>query len=305
MGLDVPDDAGVYRLADDMAIIQSVDYFTPVVDDPYDFGQVAAANALSDIYAMGGRPLTVLNLAGFPIGQLPTEVFGQILRGSSEKVKEAGAVLLGGHSVDDAELKFGLSVTGIIHPRDILRNNTARAGDVIVLTKPIGTGIASTALKHGLLPPDQEKYMVTVMARLNNLVDEMRAAGVHACTDVTGFGLLGHAAEMAAASGVCLHFHARQVPLLPDIFAYLEENQVPAGTRRNERYVSKVAEFSPDLEPGWSTILSDAVTSGGLLVTLPEERVAGFLASIRAKAPWAAVVGHVEAGPAGCLVVEP
>jgi len=305
VGLDVPDDAGVYRLADDMAIIQSVDYFTPVVDDPYDFGQVAAANALSDIYAMGGRPLTVLNLAGFPIGQLPTEVFGQILRGSSDKVKEAGAVLLGGHSVDDAELKFGLSVTGIIHPHDILRNSTARAGDVIVLTKPIGTGIASTALKHGLLPPDQEKYMVTVMARLNNLVEEMRAAGVHACTDVTGFGLLGHAAEMAAASGVCLRFHARQVPMLPDIFAYLEENQVPAGTRRNERYVSKVAEFSPDLEPGWSTVLSDAVTSGGLLVTLPEERVAGFLTSVRAKAPWATVVGRVEAGPAGCLVVEP
>jgi len=305
VGLEQPDDAGVYRLTDDIAIIQSVDYFTPVVDDPYDFGQVAAANALSDIYAMGGRPLTVLNLAGFPIGQLPTEVFGQILRGSSDKVQEAGAVLLGGHSVDDPELKFGLSVTGVIHPKEILHNSTARPGNVIVLTKPIGSGIVSTALKHGLVPPEQEKEMVKVMARLNNLVEEMRAAGVTACTDVTGFGLLGHAAEMAAASGVCLRFYAHSVPLLADVFTYLEENQVPAGTRRNERYVSKVAEFSPELEPGWRTVLCDAVTSGGLLVTLPEEQAAGFIDSVRAKAPWATVVGRVDAGPPGCLVVEP
>ncbi|OUN00627.1 MAG: selenide, water dikinase SelD, partial [Firmicutes bacterium ZCTH02-B6] len=215
VGLEAPDDAGIYRLSSDVAIVQTVDFFTPIVDDPYAFGQIAAANALSDVYAMGGRPVCALNIVGFPVKKLPPQVLADILRGGADKVREAGAVIIGGHSIDDQEPKYGLAVTGVVHPDKVLTKGAAKPGDVLVLTKPIGVGVVTTAIKRGLAAEQEIQEVTDVMRRLNNVVDVLHAAGVRCATDITGFGLLGHAAEVARESRTALRIFAGRVPVLP------------------------------------------------------------------------------------------
>jgi selenium donor protein len=272
------DDAAVYRLRDDLAVVQTVDFFTPIVDDPYLFGAIAAANALSDLYAMGARPLFGLNIVGFPSGRLPMEVLHQILRGASDKAEEAGLVIVGGHTVEDPEPKYGLAVTGTAHPDHILRNSTARPGDALILTKPLGTGIIATAVKRGLADESAARKAADLMATLNRTAAEaMLEAGVHACTDVTGFGLLGHLHEMAAASGVDARLDAGAVPILADARTLSEGGIAPGGTHDNLSYAEPHTDFQPAVSRATRLLLADAQTSGGLLISLPEERADALL----------------------------
>ena len=306
VGLDAPDDAGVYRLSDDVALVQTVDFFTPIVDDPYAFGQIAAANALSDVYAMGGRPLTALNIVGFPISKLPAQILADILRGGADKVREAGAVIIGGHSIDDAEPKYGLAVLGLVHPDRVLTKGGARPGDALVLTKPIGIGVITTAIKRGLVPPAVADEAIRVMSRLNNVTEVLHAAGVRGVTDVTGFGLLGHAAEMARESRVAMCIYASKVPVLPAAFEYAEQNVFPGGSRANRRYVEQWVSFADGVAERDRMLLCDAVTSGGLLIACPEARLEQLLSGLAAAGTIAqAVIGRVEEGPAGRIAVEP
>ncbi len=283
VGLENSDDAGVYRLRDDLAIVQSVDYFTPIVDDPYDFGRIAAANALSDIYAMGGTPITVMNLVGFPIDKLDRKILAEILRGGSDKVQEAGATLIGGHSIDDVDPKFGMAVTGVIDPRRVWTNSTAKPGDALILTKPIGMGITSKAIKEGVATPEEIAEAVKWMAMLNQYAaDVAHRYPVSAVTDVTGFGLLGHAFEMVQGSGVGLELYAERVPVLDGTRRHAEAGLVPSGSKRNLAYVKEHVEFAADIDGMMRSILADAVTSGGLLVALPADKADDFLRDVRA-----------------------
>jgi selenide,water dikinase len=280
IGHETFDDAGVFRLSDDLALVQTVDFFAPIVDDPYDFGQVAAANALSDVYAMGGEPLTALAIVGFPTGSLPLEVLGQILRGAQDKVHEAGASLVGGHTVTDDEVKFGLSVTGRVHPAQILSNANARPGDVLVLTKPLGTGLVATAVKRGLAAPAHEAAMVSSMRQLNR--DAARAAtaiGVACATDITGFGLLGHASHIARASHVSLRVDVASIPTLPGTREALDAGIRTGGAERNEAFVSSDVLWGR-VSDADRAILVDPQTSGGLLLTVPVARVDEYLAAV-------------------------
>ncbi len=273
VGLHTADDAAVYKITEDLALIQTVDFFTPIVDDPYVFGQIAAANALSDVYAMGGRPLLALNVACFP-NCLPVEVLGEILRGGAEKIKEAGAIIAGGHTVQDDEPKYGLSVVGLAHPREIITNAGARPGDLLILTKPLGTGIICTAIKAEMAPPEASRAAIEQMAALNAKASfVMKEAGAHACTDITGFGLLGHAAEMAAAGGVSLVFHLRTIPLLPGVTELAAMGLIPAGAYHNRDFLNEQVSFDPAIPPERRAILFDPQTSGGLLIAVPEEKV--------------------------------
>src|SRR5450759_227664 len=244
VGLDSPDDAAVYRIDDRTAIVQTVDFFTPVVDDPYDFGAIAAANALSDIYAMGGKPLFALSIVGFPEKLLPPEVLRQILLGATDKVSEAGISIIGGHTIEDTEPKFGLVVTGSIDPDKILTNSSAKPGDAIILTKPVGTGILSTGIKRGLVDRETEKHMIAVMTQLNDKVAEvMTAFPVSACTDVTGFGLLGHLKEMIRGSHTGAEVDHKKVPVLPMTWELAAMNMIPGGTRNNLQYVEDIVDW--------------------------------------------------------------
>lgn len=273
VGLHTADDAAVYKIAEDLALIQTVDFFTPVVDDPYIFGQIAAANALSDVYAMGGRPLLALNIACFP-NCLPVEVLGEILRGGAEKVREAGAIIAGGHTVQDDEPKYGLAVTGLAHPREIITNAGARPGDLLILTKPLGTGIICTAIKAEMASREASRAAIEQMAALNAKASfAMKEAGAHACTDITGFGLLGHAAEMAAASGVSLVFHQAETPLLPGVTELAAMGLIPAGAYHNRDFLNEQVVFDPAIPPEQRTVLFDPQTSGGLLIAAAEEKV--------------------------------
>ncbi len=307
VGLDTCDDAGVYRINDEVALIQTVDFFTPVVDDPYAYGQIAAANALSDVYAMGGRPLTAMNIIGFPTARLDLEVLVEILRGGADKIKEAGAVLVGGHSVEDNEPKYGLAVTGLVHPAKVLTNAGAKPGDLLVLTKPLGIGIITTAIKGGLASPEEIAAAVVVMAALNKEAAEaMLEVGVDACTDVTGFGLLGHALEVAKASRVSLTIFSSLVPVLPAARGYAKMGIVPAGTRNNLGYIRQWVDFAPELDEVDRLILADAVTSGGLLIAVPAAKSEDLLANLHGRGiPDAAVVGEVgSAGDSRIRVVK-
>ncbi len=269
MGFDTSDDAGVYRLAPDLALVQTVDFFTPIVDDPYTFGQIAATNALSDIYAMGARPLTALNIVAFPIHTLSGEVLLEILRGGAQKAEEAGVAILGGHTVDDCEPKFGMAVTGTVHPDRILRNAGARIGDRLVLTKPIGTGILATAAKRDRIDPEALAEAIGWMSTLNDRAAQAALeVQVDACTDITGFGLLGHLREMlrASAVGALLAFDA--VPLLDLVHILAREGIAPGGTRRNLAYLRGELEVVPGLPDEDLLILADAQTSGGLLMAV-------------------------------------
>ena len=299
VGLDTFDDAGVFALSEELALVQTVDFFAPIVDDPYAFGQVAAANALSDVYAMGGEPLTALNIVGFPVGKLPIEALTEILRGADDKLREAGAVVVGGHSVIDDEVKFGLAVTGRVDPRAMLTNARAAVGDRLVLTKPLGTGILATAAKRGELDARDEAALIESMARLNR--DASRAArgvGARCATDVTGFGLLGHASHVARASGVTLVVRLRDVPVLPGTRAALARGVRTAGAERNREYLEPLVDWGAT-DAGDRAILLDPQTSGGLLVALPGPKVADYLTAV----PGAAEIGEVvAAGDRGLTV---
>jgi selenide,water dikinase len=307
VGVETADDAGVYRLTPELALIQTVDFFTPIVNDPYTFGQIAAANALSDVYAMGGRPLTCLNIVCFPSKTVPLEVLQQILAGGLDKIHEAGALLVGGHSVDDTELKYGLAVTGIVSPDRILTNAGARPGDSLILTKPLGTGIIATAMKGKLASAGAEAQAVEVMTALNRAAAEcLEGFEVHALTDITGFGLLGHALEMAAASGVELALAASRVPILPAAREYAAMGLVPAGTFANRNFCQKSLITDPSLDPVLLDILADAQTNGGLLIALPAPHAEALLARLQeAGVRSAAIVGEVRAPGEGRLYVSP
>ena len=306
VGNETADDAAVYRLTDGIAIVQTVDFFTPVVDDPYEFGAISAANSLSDIYAMGARPIFALNIVGFPENRLPISVLEDILRGARDKADEAGISIVGGHTVEDTEPKFGLAVTGVVHPREVLTNAGARPGDAIVLTKPIGLGIISTAVKRGLADESVAREASELMAALNrDSSDAMIEVGVHACTDVTGFGLLGHLHEMAAASAVDVVISAETVPTLRAAWTYAGADVVPGGTVNNLDHVRSHVAFGAGVSRVAQLILADAQTSGGLLISLPGERTDDLLAALRERGiEGAARIGDVVGEGIGRITVE-
>ncbi|WP_028547937.1 selenide, water dikinase SelD [Paenibacillus sp. UNC451MF] len=304
VGLDTSDDAGVYKLNDDLALVQTVDFFTPIVDDPYSFGQIAAANALSDVYAMGGKPLTVLNIVAFPIKKLDKQVLAEILRGAADKVKEAGATLVGGHSIDDNEPKFGLAVTGLIHPDKVKPNAGAKPGDKLILTKPIGVGIITTSIKKDALSEEEVKRVTQVMSTLNKTAAEvMEPYTVHGCTDVTGFGLLGHTAELAKGSSVGVRIGFQQVPVLPRVRELAEAGFVPGGTKNNYAHLEGTVTFAASMDQIDQWILCDAVTSGGLLISVAAEEAEGLLRSLLQAGVEAALIGEVVTDHPGQISV--
>ncbi len=291
------DDAGVYQLRSDLAIVQTVDFFTPIVDDPYDFGRIAAANALSDVYAMGGTPFCALNIAAFPVERLGTEILARILAGGGDVARDAGVAIIGGHTIEDDEPKFGLAVTGRVHPARIVRNAGAQPGDALVLTKPLGTGILASALKKDALSQVELAEAVRWMTMLNAAASRaMLAAGAHAATDVTGYGLLGHAGEVMRASGVAIRLRAHQVPLLPLVRDMVAVGIAPAGTRNNAAEHESFTEFARAVEADIRLIFSDAQTSGGLLIALPPENVPALSEALLASGALAAEIGRVERG---------
>ncbi len=294
VGNETSDDAGVYQLTDSIALIQTVDYFTPIVDDPYTFGQIAAANALSDVYAMGGEPKTVLNIVGYPIKKLGADMLADILRGAADKVKEAGALTVGGHSVDDQEPKFGLSVTGIVHPNKFWKNIGAKPGDVLVLTKPIGVGILTTGIKRSAVTPEQEQLVTETMAMLNKAAAEtLTAYQPHSVTDVTGFGLLGHGSEMARGSNVSFEISFSQVPILEGAVGLAKDGVVPGGSKSNQKWLENDVVYE-DILPEEQLVLCDAITSGGLLISIPAEDAEPYVQALRSKGlAHASIIGRV------------
>ena len=300
------DDAAVFRLSADRAIVATVDFFTPIVDDPYDFGRIAAANAFSDVYAMGATPLVALNLVGWPRDTLPYDLLGEVLRGGADVARAAGAFVLGGHSIDDPEPKYGMAVVGEVHPDRIVTNAGARPGDALVLTKPIGTGVLTTALKRDLLSQVELAPAVAAMTTLNAAAARaMLAVGVHAATDVTGFGLLGHLHSLLEASGVAAEVTAQAIPLLPHSRDMAAGGAVPGGTQRNLTSLADSVSFAAGVEQTTRVLLSDAQTSGGLLIAVAPDRVGGLVAALqRAGTPAAAVIGKVVPGTPGRIAVS-
>ncbi len=297
VGTETSDDAGVFRLREDLAVVNTVDFFTPIVDDPFTFGQIAAANALSDIYAMGGEPKTALNIVGFPKGKLDLDVLTDIIRGGSERVGAAGAVLIGGHSVIDDELKYGLAVTGVVHPDRVVRNVGVRPDDALVLTKALGTGIIATGLKRRKASTASVRATVASMITLNDTASAvMLTFPVHACSDVTGFGLLGHAFEMASGSGVTIVLEARRLPLLPGARRLARQGYLTGGCRRNREYLKNKTSVHRSVRDDLIEIALDPQTSGGLLMALPADRAAALVDRLRSKGIDAAtLVGRVTA----------
>jgi selenide,water dikinase len=299
------DDAAVYQLTPDRALVATVDFFTPIVDDAYDFGRIAAANAFSDVYAMGATPLLALNLVGWPRDKVPYEVLGDVLRGGADIARQAGAFVLGGHSVDDPEPKYGMVVIGEAHPERIVTLSRAQPGDVLVLTKPIGTGVLTTALKRDLLGPADLAPAVESMATLNSgAARAMLANGAHAATDVTGFGLLGHLHNMLMGSGVAAEIDVASVPLLPRAAEVAERGAIPGGTKRNREALAEHVSFDAAVPETIRVLCFDAQTSGGLLIAVPAERADTLLAALRKeKTPAAAPIGRVIAGRPGAIAV--
>jgi selenide, water dikinase len=296
VGLEISDDAAVYKISDDLAIVQTLDFFTPIVDDPYTYGAIAAANAMSDVYAMGGDVLLALNIACFP-SHVPAAVLAQILRGGADKVKEAGGVVAGGHTVDDPEPKFGLSVMGKVHPKHIGVKSGVRSGDYLLLTKPLGTGIITTAAKSDVAQPEHLNAAIQSMLRLNSigarLVPEFNLSGV---TDITGFALLGHAYEMAEHSGVCLRIHSANVPLLPGARDYADQWLFPGGSKRNQEYYDQWVQVEAGIPDELVALLYTPETSGGLLVAVPPLKLAEVETYMHAAGESYWVIGHAEPG---------
>ena len=296
VGIATGDDAGVYRLTPDLAVVNTVDFFTPLVDDPYTFGQIAAANAMSDIYAMGGMPRTALNIVCWPQTGLPHSMLGEILRGGADKAQEAGAVIVGGHTVADEEVKYGMAVTGIINPNRIIRNVGAKAGDLLVLTKALGTGVLMTAFKRDRLAPESYDAAVKSMAGLNAAASAaMLKYKVHAATDITGFGLAGHASGMAQGSGVTIVFEESDLPLLPGALDMCRAGMIPGGGKRNREYYGPSTRISDEIADAMADLAFDPQTSGGLLIALPEDDALKLLADLQQSGNLdAAIVGRVE-----------
>jgi selenide,water dikinase len=299
VGLDTSDDAGVYQLNDEMALVQTVDFFTPIVDDPFAFGQIAVVNALSDVYAMGGTPLTGLNLVAFPIKTLSPSILKEILLGGLSKMKEAGVALVGGHSIEDPEIKYGLAVTGLIHPKKILTNAKAKVGDKLVLTKALGTGIIATALKGQMASEEAVQKIVESMITLNKTASEqMKKFGAHACTDITGFSFIGHALEMAIASQVGMVIQSKTIPIFPEAMDYAKLGLVPGGAYSNRQFFSCKVEVQSNVHELLSDILYDPQTSGGLLISLPSSEAEKLVDALKKE-------GHVYSSIVGEVVEEP
>ncbi len=308
VGIGGSDDAGVYRISDDVALVQTVDFFTPIVDEAFDWGRIAAANALSDVYAMGGSPLTALQLVGWPRDKLPFDLLGEVLEGGATVLAAAECALVGGHSIDDTEPKYGLAVTGVVHPDEVVTNAGAQPGDALVLTKPIGTGLIATAIKRGVASEIQRATAVEAMARLNaGSARAMRRVGATAATDVTGFGLLGHLGEIIRASGVSAEIDLAAIPLLPGVQRLADDGVVPGGTRRNLDAATRFTRFG-DTAPTDRLVLADAQTSGGLLIAVEGPLVAALLQALEEEGERGEVIGRVVArefadGPTGRITV--
>ncbi len=307
VGTNTADDAAVYRVRDDLAIVQTVDFFTPVVDDPYTFGLITAANSLSDIYAMGAMPLFALNIVGFPSKKLPMEVLAEILKGGAAKAAEAGVSIIGGHTIDDDEPKYGLVVTAIIDPQKVITNAGAKVGDILVLTKPLGSGIITTAIKRGLVSPANIDEVVKVMSTLNKAAAAaMVETGVNACTDITGFGFLGHLHEMVKGSGVGAQIMLNQVPVLPAAWDLIAQGVAPGGTHRNLEYLQGDLVWDDSITNESRLVLADAQTSGGLLISVTREKARQLIAALaKAGVPVAAVVGEVINDPEFRIRITP
>ena len=305
VGIETSDDAGIYQLTDEIALVQTVDFFTPIVDDPFIFGQIAAANALSDVYAMGGTPLTAMNLVAFPIHTLPSTILKEILRGGLSKMQEAQVALVGGHSIEDKEIKYGLAVTGIVNPRRYLTNARAKAGDQLVLTKPLGTGIIATALKAEMASGEAVHKMVESMITLNRKASElMKVYEAHACTDITGFGLIGHALEMAKASQIQMVIQSQNVPIFPEALEYAKNGLIPGGAYSNRKYFSCHVEVDPRVPEILVDLFYDPQTSGGLLISLPPEKAQRLVEALRKEGVLqSSIIGEVAEGPPGRIQI--
>ena len=306
VGLSRADDAGVYKVSDELALIQTVDFFTPVVDDPYAFGQIAAANALSDVYAMGGEPKTAMNLVSFPLKRMDIAILRAVIQGGIDKIKEADVVLLGGHSVEDEELKYGLSVTGFIHPGRILTKSALHAGDRLVLTKPLGTGIVNTAIKGNLVSGEIIRQVTAIMAALNRTAaDVMRHYPVHACTDITGFGLVGHLAEMIQGTTLGLSIHAERLPVIDVALGFAAMGMIPGGAHKNRSFRESLVDMRDGLDPALQDIVYDPQTSGGLCMAVEPGSVEALLDHLHSEGvQHAAIIGEVVDYPAGIIRIE-
>lgn len=283
VGMDTSDDAAVYKINDDSAIILTMDFFTPIVDDPYKYGQVAAANSLSDVYAMGGKPLTAMNIVCFP-NCLPVDVLGQILKGGADKVMEAGAVIVGGHTVEDNEPKYGLSVMGMVHPGRVVTNSGARPGDILILTKPLGIGVLNTAIKADMLDEDVMNMAVDTMSYLNkDACESMQAVGANGCTDITGFGLLGHALEMAEGSKATIEIWSDYIPIIKESIELARMGIIPGGAYKNQAHIGSKVNFKNDIKQEIKDILYDPQTSGGLLISVNEDKSQELLKLLKEK----------------------
>lgn len=309
VGLSTSDDAAVYRVSDDLAIVLTVDFFTPVVDDAYEFGRIAVTNALSDVYAMGARPVLALNLVAYPARSRPLDKLEEILRGGSDQARAAGVSIAGGHSIDDPEPKYGLCVMGVVNPNAVLTNAGAKVGDKLIFTKPIGTGVITTAIKHGTAPPEVIAQAIRVMTTLNGPASEAAIeVGVNACTDVTGFGLLGHLHEMVAASGVGARIRLLDVPLIGGVRELLALDEAPGGTYSNRDHLNadRAVAWSPDLSEEDQLALCDAQTAGGLLLSVPADRADALKSALLARgALSAAEIGEIVEDPRCRIVAEP
>ncbi len=307
VGIETSDDAGVYRLSDDLAIVQTLDFITPIVDDPYAFGAIAAANAVSDIYAMGATPVTALNIVGYPAAQIEPSLVAQILQGGYDKLTEADVAVIGGHTVDNPSLIYGLTVTGIVHPQKVITNAGAKPGDVLVLTKPLGTGAINHGIKQDKTPPELVAKAIEVMTTLNKAAAEaMLEVGVNACTDVTGFGLIGHLHEMIEASKVGAKIFASKVPLLDGVLELIEQRVYPGGARSNKKFADSFTRWHDEVPEAMRIALCDPQTSGGLLISVAKEKLDNLMEAMERKGvKWAKVIGEIVAEPIGEVSVEP
>jgi len=294
VGTETSDDAGVFRLRPDLAIVNTVDFFTPIVDDPYVFGQVAATNALSDVYAMGAEPTTALNIVCFPRGKMDIQVLGEILKGGGEKVREAGAVVIGGHSIIDEEIKYGMAITGVVHPDRVIRNVGIQVGDALILTKPLGTGIITTALKNGKAPQESIEKAVSSMITLNKTASLiMRNYPVHACSDITGYGLLGHALEMTTGGDITLILESSKLPIINATSDLAEAGYLTGGSKRNREFLNGKMAIDPSINKGLVETALDPQTSGGLLIALPEKDAGKLVLELKANGvESASIIGH-------------
>ena len=304
VGIKSADDAGVYKLTEELAIINTLDFFPPIIDDPYTFGQIAAVNALSDVYAMGGVPRLAMNIVAFPAG-LDLSILEEIINGSMNKLSEAGVLLVGGHSIEDKEIKYGLSVTGLVHPKKVITNAGAKPGDMLILTKPIGVGVITTALKRRKIEPDEVKDAIDSMKALNDKASLiMQEVGVNACTDITGFGLLGHAMEMAEASNMAMTFKVKEIPFFPKAVELVKKSaNHPKTIKSNKEYLANKIRIADDIKPEYENLLHDPQTSGGLLISVSPEKFQNLLERLSIAGVQASVVGEVTKKRDGAVII--